>query len=196
MVITFESYWFFKRGNKKCAKWEISGFVRAAWSVLRMTEASETTKWSPEADNILCVCSSVWGCMCACLLSWASFWKCLCTLQDGICVWGVFLDCCASVCVCVCSVMSLTWQARTLIQSGGGSIWKRQGAYREQMIFIGLKRSGWPAGLVATTGVMLHYDLKMTGDDAAPKRGEREEEEEVQEGQGEEWQSHSWGHLK
>lgn len=41
------------------------------------------------------------------------------------------------------------------------------------MIFIGLKRSGWPAGLVATTGVMLHYDLKMTGDDAAPKRGER-----------------------
>lgn len=55
------------------------------------------------------------------------------------------------------------------------------------MIFIGLKRSGWPAGLVATTGVMLHYDLKMKGDDAAPKRGEREEEEEVQEG----WQSHS-----
>lgn len=42
------------------------------------------------------------------------------------------------------------------------------------MIFIGLKRSGWPAGLVATTGVMLHYDLKMKGDDAAPKRGERE----------------------
>lgn len=42
------------------------------------------------------------------------------------------------------------------------------------MIFIGLKRSGWPAGLVATAGVMLHYDLKMTGDDTAPKRGERE----------------------
>ncbi len=44
------------------------------------------------------------------------------------------------------------------------------------MIFIGLKRSGWPAGLVATAGVMLHYDLKMTGDDTAPKRGERERE--------------------
>lgn len=38
------------------------------------------------------------------------------------------------------------------------------------MIFIGLKRSGWPAGLVATAGVMLHYDPKMTGNDTAPKR--------------------------
>lgn len=46
------------------------------------------------------------------------------------------------------------------------------------MIFIGLKRSDWPAGLVATTGVMLHYDLKMTGDAIAPKRGERERERE------------------
>lgn len=44
------------------------------------------------------------------------------------------------------------------------------------MVFIGLKRSSWPAGLVATAGVMLHYDLKMTGDAAAPKRrGERRE---------------------
>lgn len=42
------------------------------------------------------------------------------------------------------------------------------------MIFIGLKRSGWPAGLVATAGVMLHYDLKMTGDDTTPKRRERD----------------------
>lgn len=59
------------------------------------------------------------------------------------------------------------------------------------MIFIGLKRSGWPAGLVATAGVMLHYDLKMTGDDTAPKRREREEaeeeEEEMQAGRDEEW---------
>ncbi len=46
------------------------------------------------------------------------------------------------------------------------------------MIFIGLKRSGWLAGLVATAGVMLHYDLKMTGDDTAPKRGERGRERE------------------
>lgn len=46
------------------------------------------------------------------------------------------------------------------------------------MIFIGLKRSGWPAGLVATAGVMLHYDLKMTGDDTAPKRYERKRERE------------------
>lgn len=95
----------------------------------------------------------------------------VCTVY--MCVWGYFWTV-VHLCVCVCSVMSLTWQARTLIQSGGGSIWKRQGTYREQMIFIGLKRSGWPAGLVVTTGVMLHYDLKMTGDDAAPKRGERE----------------------
>ena len=53
--------------------WEISGFVRAAWSVLRMTEASETTKWSLEADNILCVCvcvcSSVCSSVCWCLSS-------------------------------------------------------------------------------------------------------------------------------
>lgn len=53
------------------------------------------------------------------------------------------------------------------------------------MIFIGLKRSGWPASLVATAGVMLHYDLKMTGDDTAPKRRERgregQEEEEEEE---------------
>lgn len=80
-----------------------------------MTEASETTKWSPEADNILCVCSSVWGCMCACLLSWASFWKCLCTLQDGmcaqfICVYGgIFGLLCISVCVCV---LSCHWHDR------------------------------------------------------------------------------------
>lgn len=47
---------------------------------------------------------------------------------------------------------------------------ERQGTYGEQMIFIGLKRSSWPAGLVATAGVMLHYDLKMTGD--APKQRE------------------------
>lgn len=53
------------------------------------------------------------------------------------------------------------------------------------MIFIGLKRSGWPAGLVATTCVMLHYGLKMMGcgggmeevgglreDDTTPKTGE------------------------
>lgn len=51
---------------------------------------------------------------------------------------------------------------------------ERQGTYGEQMIFIGPKRSSWPAGLVATAGVMLHYDLKMTGG----QRGEREEEEE------------------
>lgn len=51
---------------------------------------------------------------------------------------------------------------------------ERQGTYGEQMIFIGLKRSSWPVGLVATAGVMLHYDLKMTGDATAPKqRGER-----------------------
>lgn len=51
---------------------------------------------------------------------------------------------------------------------------ERQGTYGQQMIFIGLKRSSWPAGLVATAGVMLHYDLKMTGDAAAPKqRGEK-----------------------
>lgn len=49
---------------------------------------------------------------------------------------------------------------------------ERQGTYGEQMIFIGLKRSSWPAGLVATAGVMLHYDLKMTGDAAAPKQRE------------------------
>lgn len=59
---------------------------------------------------------------------------------------------------------------------------ERQGTYGEQMIFIGLKRSGWPAGLVATAGVMLHYDLKMTGDAAAPKqRRERERQEEEEE---------------
>lgn len=51
---------------------------------------------------------------------------------------------------------------------------ERQGTYGEQMIFIGLKRSSWPAGLVATAGVMLYYDLKMTGDAGAPKqKGER-----------------------
>lgn len=55
---------------------------------------------------------------------------------------------------------------------------ERQGTYGEQMIFIGLKRSSWPAGLVATTGVMLYYDLKMTGDAAALERrgGEGEPE--------------------
>ena len=56
------------------------------------------------------------------------------------------------------------------------------------MIFIGLKRSGWPAGLVATAGVMLHYDLKMTGDDTAPKRGGREGREEEEEEEEEEEQ--------
>lgn len=51
---------------------------------------------------------------------------------------------------------------------------KRQGTYGEQMIFIGLKRSSWLAGLVATAGVMLYYDLKMTGDAGTPKqKGER-----------------------
>lgn len=57
------------------------------------------------------------------------------------------------------------------------------------MIFIGLKRSGWPASLVATAGVMLHYDLKMTGDDATPKKREieREREREKQAGKDEEW---------
>lgn len=55
---------------------------------------------------------------------------------------------------------------------------ERQGTYGEQMIFIGLKRSSWPAGLVATAGVMLYYDLKMTGDAGAPKqKGERGDEE-------------------
>lgn len=38
------------------------------------------------------------------------------------------------------------------------------------MIFIGLKRLAWPASLVATTSVMLHYDQKMTGDNTDPKR--------------------------
>lgn len=61
---------------------------------------------------------------------------------------------------------------------------ERQGTYGEQMIFIGLKRSSWPTGPVATTGVMLHYDLEMTGDaTAAPKRrreSKEEEEEDMQ----------------
>jgi len=107
----------------------------------------------------------------------------VCAPVQYLCVWlWVFLSCCVSVCVRVGSVMSETWQARTLIQSGGASVWKRQGTYREQMIFIGLKRSGWPAGLVATAGVMLHYDPKMTGgglDNTAPKRRDWAEEEEA-----------------
>lgn len=88
--------------------WEISGFVRAAWSVLRMTEASETTKWSLEVDNILCVCTSVWWCMCACAPSWASFESVCARHRPGMCApvqytcgWYFFLSCCASVCVCV-----------------------------------------------------------------------------------------------
>lgn len=44
------------------------------------------------------------------------------------------------------------------------------------MIFIGLKRSGWLAGLVATAGVMLHYDLKMTGGRHRSKKERRERE--------------------
>lgn len=80
---------------------------------------------------------------------------------------------CSARCVSVCSITSGTWQAQTLIQSGGGVSGEHRGTYGEQMIFIGLKRSSWPASLVATARVMLHYDLKMTGDAAAPKqRGE------------------------
>ncbi|KAM7408365.1 hypothetical protein PAMA_002195 [Pampus argenteus] len=67
---------------------------------------------------------------------------------------------------------------------------KRQGTYWEQMIFIGLKRSGWPAGLVATAGVMLHYDLKMTWDATAPEREREEEEEEEEEMQA--WKAEEW----
>lgn len=94
--------------------------------------------------------------------------KCLCATDRDRAVR------CSARCVSVCSITSETWQAQTLIQSGGGVSGERQGTYGQQMIFIGLKRSSWPAGLVATAGVMLHYDLKMTGDAAAPKqRGEK-----------------------
>lgn len=161
-----------------------------------MTEASETTKWSPEADNILCVCSSVWGCMCACLLSWASFWKCLCTLQDGICVWGVFLDCCASVCVCV---LSCHWHDRrerwfSLAVVASESAREPTGSKWYSLVLNG--RVGRPALLQPPVSCYI-MTWRWRGTTLLQREErEREEEEEVQEGQGEEWQSHSWGHLK
>lgn len=65
---------------------EISGFVRALWSVLRMTEASETTKWSLQADNI---CSS------------AHVFKLTVSLKVSVAVWGR-----SAVCVCLLCVQS------------------------------------------------------------------------------------------
>lgn len=86
-----------------------------------MTEASETTKWSLEADNILCVCAAV--CVDACepslflkvFVHVAGRDAALCVCACAVCILcvcvgvGVFLACCVSVCaVHVCAITSET----------------------------------------------------------------------------------------
>lgn len=180
--------------------WEISGFVRAAWSVLRMTEASETTKWSLEADNILYVCVQQCVLMRVCLSSEPSLflctYKCVCASLQCVCLCVFSL-----LRVSVCSITSETWQARMLIQSGGGVSESAKEPTGSKWYSLVLNaRVGRPALLQPLVSCYI-MTWRWQGNDRAPKRRERvregqKEEEEMETRGGAECLLAGWGHCK
>lgn len=90
-----------------------------------------------------------------------------------VCVSGSLVPVCA--CVSLVNVgrhdtLDADWLWRCSVSELRESDW-------EQMIFIGLKRWAQAASRVATTGVMLHYDLSMTADHTVPPPGLTKTEE-------------------